>query len=337
MKRRHAWLLCAWLAFPALASRQVVDDAGHTVTVPDRVSAIADGWFAHHSVLMTLGAGSLIVATVNHPESQPWMFKITPTLHHALQVRGTAFNPESLLAKRVDLVFTARGNDRAESYRQAGLPTLEMAFTDYPSLMKSVTTTAKALGTQTARQRAADYNQYLQSVLQNVQHKTQGLTDAQRPTVLHIQSLKPLKVDGSKTLIDTWITLAGGKNAAAGIEGNMREVSPEQILAWQPDVIILGANCGSLANSTYAGLFAGLKAVKNNRVQQNPAGVFPWDRYGTESALQIQWAAAMLHPDLFPDVNMASVTQAFYRRFFDYPLNDAEALRILQALPPSDV
>lgn len=71
MKRRQAWLLCAWLAFPTLASRQVVDDAGHTVTVPDQVNTIADGWFAHHSVLMTLGAGSKIVATVNHPESQP--------------------------------------------------------------------------------------------------------------------------------------------------------------------------------------------------------------------------------------------------------------------------
>lgn len=117
MKRRHAWLLCAWLAFPATV-RAVVDDASHTVTVPDKVNAIADGWFAHHSVLMTLGAGSQIVATVNHPESQPWMFKITPTLHQALQVRGTTFNPESLLAKRVDVVFTSKGNDKAEGYRR---------------------------------------------------------------------------------------------------------------------------------------------------------------------------------------------------------------------------
>lgn len=335
MKRRQAWLLCAWLAFPALASRQVVDDAGHTVTVPDQVNTIADGWFAHHSVLMTLGAGSKIVATVNHPESQPWMFKIAPTLNQALQVRGTAFNPESLLAKKVDVVFTSAGNDKAESYRQAGLPTLQMAFTDYPSLMKSVTTTAEVLGTDDARARAKAYNQYLQTTIDTVQSKMHGLTAEQRPSVLHIQSLKPLKVDGSQTLIDTWIHLAGGKNAAAEIQGNMKEVSPERVLAWQPDVIILGANSGQIADSPYAALFSELKAVKNGKVLQNPAGVFPWDRYGTESALQIQWAALMLHPTSFPGVDMTKVTQDFYQRFFDYKLSDDEAQRILHAQKPA--
>lgn len=335
MKCRHAWLLCAWLAFPALAARQVVDDASHTVTVPDQVHAIADGWFAHHSVVMTLGAGRQIVATVNHPESQPWMFKITPTLYQALQVRGTTFNPESLLAKRVDVVFTSKGNDKAESYRQAGLPTLEMAFTDYPLLMKSVTTTAEVLGTADALARAKAYNQYLQTTLEGVLRKTQNLSAAQRPRVLHIQSLKPLKVDGSHTLIDTWIKLAGGINVAAEIQGNMKEISPEQVLAWQPDVIILGAHSGTLADSPYAELFAGLKAVKNGNVRQNPAGVFPWDRYGTESALQIQWAAKLLHPERFTEVDMVKVTQAFYRQFFNYPLTVDEAQRILRAQPPA--
>lgn len=335
MKRRQAWLLCAWLAFPALASRQVVDDAGHTVTVPDQVNTIADGWFAHHSVLMTLGAGSKIVATVNHPESQPWMFKIAPTLNQALQVRGTAFNPESLLAKKVDVVFTSAGNDKAESYRQAGLPTLQMAFTDYPSLMKSVATTAEVLGTDDARTRAKAYNQYLQTTIDTVQSKMRGLTAEQRPSVLHIQSLKPLKVDGSQTLIDTWIHLAGGKNAAAEIQGNMKEVSPERVLAWQPDVIILGANSGQIADSPYAALFSELKAVKNGKVLQNPAGVFPWDRYGTESALQIQWAALMLHPASFPGADMTKVTQDFYQRFFDYTLSDDETQRILHAQKPA--
>ncbi|MGR7271236.1 ABC transporter substrate-binding protein [Klebsiella aerogenes] len=334
MKRRHAWLLCVWLAFPTLATRQVVDDAGHIVTVPDHVNAIADGWFAHHSVLMTLGAGNKIVATVNHPDSQPWMFKITPTLNQALQVRGTTFNPESLLAKRVDVVFTSKDNDKAQAYRQAGLPTLEMAFTDYPSLMKSIVTTADVLGTADARARAQAYNQYLQTTLDSVQSKIQTLTLAQRPSVLHIQSLKPLKVDGSHTLIDTWLTFAGGKNAATEIRGNMKEVSVEQVLAWQPDVIILGANCGSLENSPYAKLFSGLKAVKNGKVLQNPAGVFPWDRYGTESALQIQWAALTLHPELFPGVEMEQITQEFYRQFFGYMLSHDEVQRILHALPP---
>lgn len=336
MKTCHTWLLCVWLAFPALATRQVVDDAGHTVTVPAHVERIADGWFAHHSVLMTLGAGRNIVATVNHEENQPWMFKINPSLRQALQIRGTSFNSEDLLARHVDVVFVAKGKGDAQSYSQAGIPALEMAFTDYASMEKSVTTTAEVLGTEQARVRATAYNQYLNRVLADVQAKTAELAENKRPRVLHIQSLNPLKVDGRNTLIDTWITLAGGRNAAGEVDGNMKEVSPERVLYWQPQVIILGAGCGDIASSPYAALFKELNAVKQGNVWRNPAGVFPWDRYGTESALQLQWAASKLHPALFSGLDMVSVTRDFYRQFFDYSLTQEQAMRVLNALPPQE-
>ncbi len=328
-------LLCAFLTFPALAARQVEDDAGNKVTVPDHVTRIADAWFAHHSVLMTLGAGSQIVATVNHPADRPWMFKIAPTLNKALQIKGISFNSEELLARQTDVIFVSRGNPDVAAYRQAHIPVLEMTFTDYPSLEHSVRATAAVLGSDQARQRAEAYIQYLEENVAAVSAKTAALSPQQRPSVLHIQSLNPLKVDGSNTLIDTWINEAGGRNAAESIKGNMKEVSPEMVLAWQPDVIILGQGCGDLAHSRYAALFSGLKAVKNGKVWQNPAGVFPWDRYGTESALQIQWAAHQLHPELFSATDMVSITQAFYRRFFDYPLTPDDAQRILHGQPPA--
>ncbi|WP_342323701.1 ABC transporter substrate-binding protein [Kosakonia sp. BYX6] len=328
-------LLCAWLAFPALAARQVVDDAGNPVAVPDQVTRIADAWFAHHSVLMTLGAGSNIIATVNHPADRPWMFKINPALNKALQIKGISFNSEALLVRQTDVIFVSKGNPDVAAYRQANIPVLEMAFTDYPSLEHSVKATADVLGTAQAQKRAAEYIRYLEENVAAVQSKTASLSEQQRPSVLHIQSLNPLKVDGSNTLIDTWIRLAGGKNAAGSIKGNMKEVSPERVLAWQPDVIILGQGCGDLAQSRYGQLFSGLKAVKAGNVWQNPAGVFPWDRYGTESALQIQWAAHMLHPELFGDTDMVTLTRDFYRRFFDYPLNRNDAGRILHGQPPA--
>lgn len=116
----------------------------------------------------------------------------------------------------------------------------------------------------------------------------------------------------------------------------MKEVSPERVLYWQPQVIILGAGCGDIASSPYAALFKELDAVKQGNIWRNPAGVFPWDRYGTESALQLQWAASKLHPTLFSGLDMVSVTRDFYRQFFDYSLTPAQAMRILNALPPQE-
>lgn len=209
-----------------------------------------------------------------------------------------------------------------------------MNFDDFDSMKRSLITTDQVVGTPAAAARAQAYNHYLDNQIADVQAKTARLTDIQRPRVLHIQSLHPLKVDGRNTLIDTWIRLAGGRNVAASVNGNMRPVSPEEVIRWNPDVIIIGAGAGTLADSEYRTLFASVKAVKQQQVWQNPSGVFPWDRYGTEVALQIQWAAKKLHPALFSTRDLRKATQEFYRTFYDYPLSTNDAQRILHALPP---
>jgi len=327
--------LMLMLASPWLSAKMITDDNGVQVSVPDQPERIADGWFAHHSLLMTLGAGDKIVATVNHPTDRPWMFRIQPSLNHALQTRGHEFSTEALVLRHVQVVFTVKNDPAADSYRQAGIPVVMTGFTDFPSMEKSLLMTAEVVGTVQARQQALAYNAYLNKWIKTISQQTAALSASQRPMVLHIQSLHPLKVDGRDTLIDQWITLAGGRNAAQAVRGNMKQISPEEVLAWQPDYIILDPGAGTLENSAYRDLFARLKAVKEHHVIRNPSGVFPWDRYGTEVALQIQWAAKLLHPQLFPSIDMQKQTQDFYQRFFHYRLTDGQAKRILAALPPA--
>lgn len=318
----------------AEAWRSAADDTGRQVRLADRVERIADAWYAHHALLMTLGAGSRIVATVNHASSRPWMFRLQPSLHRALAVSGTSFNVEALLAAGVELTFVSAGDRHALALEQAGLPVARMGFSDLHSLAESLTHTARLLGTEEAARRAADYNAYLADSLREVHAATDWLSPEQRPKVLHIASLNPLKVDGADTLIDDWIAAAGGRNAARGLRGNLQTVSAEQVLAWQPDVLILAASAGSLDNAPGAALLQQTEAVRQGRVLRNPDGVFPWDRYGTEVALQIHWAAGQLHPALFPQQDMLGRTMAFYARFFDHPLSREEAQRILDGLPP---
>ncbi|MBA2815901.1 ABC transporter substrate-binding protein [Candidatus Pantoea persica] len=319
----HASLLALGLAAAGAASAMTItDDLGQRVEVPHPAQLIADAWYTHHSLLMTLGSGNCIVVAVNHPQDWPRMFQVQSSLRQALQAHG------------VDAIFVPAGDPDAVSYRQAAIPTLSMQFTTFDAMQRSLLATAQVVDTAAAQRRAAAYNRYLEMQIAAVTAKTAALTSAQRPRVLHIQSLHPLKIDGSATLIDRWIRLAGGQNAAAQVTGNMKEVSPEQVIAWDPDVIILGAGAGSLARSDYAALFSGLKAVRQHRVLQNLSGVFPWDRYGTEAAQQIQWAAKQLHPELFPQLDMVKATQRFYQSFFDYPLRPDEARRIIAALPP---
>jgi ABC-type Fe3+-hydroxamate transport system substrate-binding protein len=153
--------------------------------------------------------------------------------------------------------------------------------------------------------------------------------------VAHGSSIYELDFDGANTIIDQWITYAGGINAAAeGLEGNLQTISMEQVLVWDPDVLITGRPQSQVDEIMADPAWSTLKAVKSGRVYSNPRGVFAWDRYGVEAALQPQWCAKVLYPELFEDFDMAAELKAFYLRFFGYALSDAQAEMIMNYVTP---
>ena len=71
----------------------------------DPKALIANGWPAHASVLMMLGATKRIAATVNAPKQKPWMYQVAPSLHDAIHAPKGGFVAESLLARNITLAF----------------------------------------------------------------------------------------------------------------------------------------------------------------------------------------------------------------------------------------
>ena len=114
----------------------------------------------------------------------------------------------------------------------------------------------------------------------------------------------------------------------------------EDIVAADPEVIILGAG-GPAGDAAVQALldnpaWSGIKAIKNKAVYCNPSGVFAWDRYSGEEALQVIWAAKFFNPDKFTDIDMVKETQAFYKKFYGYDLSDADAKLMLNGEEPAD-
>jgi iron complex transport system substrate-binding protein len=136
-------------------------------------------------------------------------------------------------------------------------------------------------------------------------------------------------------VIDDWIRVAGGINVA-DVVGNGRPVTMEQVVAWNPDVIIVGsapngANRQAILDDPR---WRQIKAVRDGKVFVNPTGAYLWDRHSAEAALQVLWAAKTLHPARFADLDMGRETRQFYARFFHHTLTDAELASILNATAP---
>lgn len=314
--------------------KTITDSAGKQVEIPAKINNIGELWGAHLEVLQTLGAGNKIISTTFTPQSRPWLFKVIPTLDKAVYSVLTSLNIEELVSKKPDIVFIPTGDANVDKLTKMGLPVIQLSFTDFESMKKCFTLTGEILGGD-AVEKAKNYNSYLDSKLNTLKSVTSKIPEDQKPKVLHLSNAEPFKADGDSTIINDWINVAGGINVAKDVKGNRQTVSVEQILQWNPDIIIVSENIKSIDKITKDSRLKDVSAVKNGKVYLNPDGAFLWNRYGTEEALQIQWAAKTIQPDKFKNIDMIKETKSFYKQFLKYNLTDEDAQKILNAQPPS--
>ena len=139
------------------------------------------------------------------------------------------------------------------------------------------------------------------TVAAEVKAATDPIAEEDRPRTLYFMNfLSSLRVAGGKSYNNFYIDLAGGKNVAADL-GMFVEVGIEQIIAWDPEVILLNGFEAKLSpQDVYDNpLLADVSAVKNRRVYKMPLGGYRWDPPNQESPLTWLWLSMILHPDKF--------------------------------------
>lgn len=320
------------------AVRTFTDLKGASVDVPAEINTIVDLWHAHNQIVLMLGAGDKLVGTTENFKAMEWAQVVYPRLAdiEALVVGSGAgeVNYEEALSLEPSVVF-ASDDEVTETARKQGMATLNVSYSDYEGLRNNVRLTGQVLGGE-AELRASQWEELLDKNIALVAERMGDVDDSEKPRVLHIGNANNFTmVDGTNTIIDEWIKLAGGVNAIEK-EGNRLEITMEEVINSDPDVIIIGSatpeDVEALKNDPN---FSGMRAVQAGAVYANPNGVFPWDRYSGEEALQVLWAAKFFNPDLFADIDMVAETQDFYRTFYGYDLSEDEANKILNGEKPA--
>lgn len=108
------------------------------------------------------------------------------------------------------------------------------------------------------------------------------------------------------------------------------QVSPEQLLIWDPDVIILTNEGGYNSFMAEDSPFKSLRAIQTNNIFIIPEGPFNWiDRPpAMNRILGIKWLANLIYPDKF-DLDIYQETKNFYKLFYNYDLSDEEVNKLL--------
>lgn len=137
------------------------------------------------------------------------------------------------------------------------------------------------------------------------------------PSILYFNRfLEDRKVAATKTSDDFYITLIGATNAATGDDGvegtGMVAVDTEQVLAWDPDIILLGNFDAAVPDDLYSDpVWSGLSAVRSKQVYKVPLGGYRWDPPSHESPLMWTWVAQVAYPDSAPTDLRAEIAEHY--------------------------
>lgn len=186
------------------------------------------------------------------------------------------------------------------------------------------------LGKKDEATKLTEYNTRVQKEVTDV---VSSIPDSEKTTVYYAEGPAGLQTEPAGSVHGQLIELCGGKNVAdVQMQGGTgkTEVSMEQVLKWNPDVIITTES--TFYTSVYGNSsWNGVSAVKNKRVYLSPQSPFKWfDRpTGANMIVGIPWVAKILYPDKFQNLSLTKDVKEFYSEFYHIDLNDDEIKKIL--------
>ncbi len=285
----------------------VVDQTGREVKVGQPLERIVTIPIPAASMLIAIDGGVDRLAGM-HPKSKSALEEgilkefFPEALEVSSEVVGDGFMPniETLIGVDPDLVFQwgMLGVDVVRPLENAGLNTVLLLYGSQEHLEGWISTFGTLLG---KKEKAERILQWHDTILREIKEKAASIPEDEKPRVLYfLRWLSGKKVAAEGTYNDFYINLAGGKNPAGNMQ-SFPEVSEEQIIAWDPEIILLnGFESDLTPEHVYTNpKLAGVSAVKNGKVYKVPLGGYRWDPPNQESPLMWKWLAMTFHPDRF--------------------------------------
>ena len=313
MKRVIAFFLCMGMLFGtgSLAEITVTDAAGRRVVLPEKAERIVSCYYISTSALLALGCQENLVGIEKKGETRLLYKLAAPDLLKLPAVgSGKEVNLETLLALNPDVVvLPLKLQDTAERLEEFGIP----AVLVYPEDQEGLEDCIHLLGTITGREEDAEN---LLSRCEALREKLRSVqTDHEKVTVYMASENDPLITYPAGLYQDTLISQAGGENVAGVLTGTAKvTVDAEQLLLWNPEVIVIVSGAGYGAEAfTENEQFAALRAVQAGQVYVMPAGMESWDYPTPSSVLGAAFLCYCLHPERYTAQMLLEEAQSFYR------------------------
>ena len=274
---------------------ELTDGLGHVVKLAGPAQRIVSLAPSNTEILFALGAGAQVVGRDAFSDFPPDA-KQVPDIGSSLD----KLNTEAIVAQKPDLVLAADINsaDQVKTLQDLGLTVYQVSNPkDFDGLYQNLIAVGQLTGRGPAAQTLIDDSK---ARVAAVAEKVKGETAI--PKVYYeLDATDPAKpfTPGPGTFVDKLITLAGGQNIGGTLKSQWAQISSEELVAQDPDIILLGDAAYGISVESI-GQRAGwgnLKAIKANAVYTFDDNLV--SRPGPRLVDGLETIARLLHPDLF--------------------------------------
>ncbi|MDU9140939.1 ABC transporter substrate-binding protein [Klebsiella aerogenes] len=322
----------------AFADRTVTDQLGRQVTLPDHITRAVVLQHQTLNLLVQLNAGDDIVGVLSSWKKQlgPQFVRFMPAIEN-LPTPGdlTQVNIESLLALHPQVVFVANYAPQGmiQQIQNAGVPVVAISLRQDAAGEKNKMNPTMAneeqtyndglkqgirlIGEVVERQSQAEaLIDYTFAARAEANSPVAGIPENQRVRVY--MANPDLNTYGAGKYTGLMMKHAGALNVAAATVKGARQVSLEQVLQWNPEVIFVQDRYPQVVKQIENDpQWQAIDAVKNHRVWLMPEYAKAWG-YPMPEALAIGelWMAKKLYPSRYRNVDVDAKAQDYYQRFY---------------------
>mgnify|MGYP000879199451 CR=1 FL=1 len=323
----------------AAEPRVIVDHVGRNVTVPGEIN----------KVFSVSPVGMILMYTLAPEKLVAWNFTIAPEYKKFIlpQCRdlpdlggwyaNKTCNTEELLKMNPDIIISIGAIDQTSIsladriQEQMGIPVV-VVNSELNKLDQAYEFMGDLLG---VKDRAGELAAYCRETVDDVAGKAKLIPEEKRLRVYYAEGNQGLETDPMASQHTEVLDFVGGINVAdVPMKGGMgmASVSMEQVLAWNPDVIItatmgpMGGKEGMVYNNiTTDPKWATIKAVSNQRIYDIPDKPFNWfDRPpSVNRIIGVKWLANLLYPDIYR-YDLKAEVKDYFSKFYHYNLSDQE-------------
>ena len=313
------------------------DSAGRQVELPKSITRIAPSGTVAQMILYAIAPDAIVCKAADIADENAKYFSQD---FLDLPVTGQFYgkgdlNMEALIKADPQVIIDT--GDKKDSIvedmdaiqEKTGIPAIfiEATVDTYPEMFRTL---GGLLG---AKEQGEALAKYTDDTLALAKENSAKLTDETRVSVMFGTGDEGLNCNAKGSIHCGVLEAVGVDNAIevpeVSSKGGGNTVTMEQVIAADPDVILLDANgpYGTLATDKY---WSALSAVKNGKYYEIPYGPYHFlaSPPSINQIIGIRWLGNLLYPELY-NYDMVSEIQNFYKLFWHYDLSEEDAKALL--------